>query len=101
TEHKRVEEELRKKNEELNASYEQLTATEEELRENYNELAKSQKLLSESETQYRNVVEDQTEFISRFLPGGTHVFVNEAYCRYFGLKRNEILGHRFRPKIPA
>ena len=101
TEHKRVEEELRKKNEELNASYEQLTATEEELRENYNELAKSQKLLSESETQYRNVVEDQTEFISRFLPDGTHVFVNEAYCRYFGMKRDEILGHRFQPRIPA
>ncbi len=101
TEHKRVEEELKKKNEELNASYEQLTATEEELRENYNELAKSQNLLSESETQYRNVVEDQTEFISRFLPDGTHVFVNDAYCRYFGLKRSEILGHRFQPRIPA
>ena len=52
------------------------------------------------EQRYRNVVEDQTEFISRFLPDGTHVFVNEAYCRYFGLKREEILGHTFRPKIP-
>jgi PAS domain S-box-containing protein len=57
--------------------------------------------LKDSEERYRNVVEDQTEFISRFLPDGTHVFVNEAYCRYFGLKRDEILGHRFRPKIPA
>ena len=56
--------------------------------------------LRESEQRYRNVIEDQTEFISRFLPDGTHVFVNEAYCRYFGLKREEILGHRFRPKIP-
>ena len=36
--------------------------------------------LRESERRYRNVVEDQTEFISRFLPDGTHVFVNEAYC---------------------
>jgi PAS domain S-box-containing protein len=57
--------------------------------------------IRESEQRYRNVVEDQTEFISRFLPDGTHVFVNEAYCRYFGLKREEIIGHRFRPKIPA
>ena len=59
--------------------------------------------LKENEERYRRVVEDQTEFISRFLPDGTHVFVNEAYCRYFGLKRDEILGHRFRrrslPKI--
>ncbi|WP_052292278.1 hybrid sensor histidine kinase/response regulator [Methanosphaerula palustris] len=56
--------------------------------------------LRESEERYRNVVEDQTEFISRFLPDGTHVFVNEAYCGYFGMKRDEILGHRFRPNIP-
>jgi PAS domain S-box-containing protein len=57
--------------------------------------------LKKSEEQYRNVVEDQTEFISRFLPDGTHVFVNEAYCRYFGFQRDEILGHPFRPEIPA
>jgi len=56
--------------------------------------------LAASEERYRNIVEDQTEFISRFLPDGTHVFVNEAYCRYFGLIREGILGHRFRPKIP-
>jgi PAS domain S-box-containing protein len=61
----------------------------------------AEEALRESEQRYRNVVEDQTEFISRFLPDGTHVFVNEAYCRYFGLKRDEILGHRFRPNIPA
>jgi PAS domain S-box-containing protein len=46
------------------------------------------------------VVEDQTEFICRFLPDGTHVFVNDAYCRYFGLNREEIVGHRFRPTVP-
>ncbi|MEN6343051.1 MAG: PAS domain S-box protein [Methanospirillum sp.] len=57
--------------------------------------------LCESEERYRNVVEDQTEFVCRFRPDGTHVFVNDAYCRYFGVKRDEILGHRFRPKIPA
>ncbi len=55
--------------------------------------------LAGSEERYRNVVEDQTEFISRFLPDGTHIFVNEAYCRYFGLVREEILGHRFRPDV--
>jgi PAS domain S-box-containing protein len=62
---------------------------------------KVEEALTDSEERYRIVVEDQTEFITRFLPDGTHVFVNEAYCRYFGLKRNEILGHRFRPRIPA
>ncbi len=62
---------------------------------------KMEAALLESEEKYRNVVEDQTEMISRFLPDGTHVFVNEAYCRYFGMKRDEILMHRFRPKIPV
>lgn len=57
--------------------------------------------LKDGEERYRNVVEDQTEFISRFLPDGTHVFVNDAYCRYFGLNREDIVGHRFRPTIPA
>ena len=57
--------------------------------------------IRESEQRYRNVVEDQIELISRFLPDSTHVFVNEAYCRYFGLKRDDVLGKRFRPNIPA
>jgi len=57
--------------------------------------------LAESEQRYRNVVEDQTEFISRFLPDGTHVFVNDAYCRYFGFTREEVIGHRFKPVIPG
>jgi PAS domain S-box-containing protein len=57
--------------------------------------------LEESEHRYRNVVETQTEFISRFLPDGTHIFVNDAYCRYFGKLREEIIGHRFIPTFPA
>ena len=57
--------------------------------------------LRESEKRYRNVVEDQTEFICRFRPDGTHVFANEAYCRYFHKKREEIVGKRFLPPVPA
>ena len=45
--------------------------------------------LSESETRYRSVVEDQTEFIVRWLPDGKRTFVNEAYCRYFGVTPEE------------
>jgi len=60
----------------------------------------AEKALLDSETRYRNVVEDQTEFISRFLPNFTHVFVNEAYCRYFQKTRDEIIGNKFTPDIP-
>jgi len=59
----------------------------------------AEKALRDSEERYRNVVEDQTEFICRFLPDGRHVFVNEAYCRYFGLNRNKIIGSKFRPRM--
>jgi len=100
TDMKTAELELNRRNEELFAAYEQIAATEEELRSNYDELAKNQELLQKTEERYRNVVEDQTEFISRFLPDGTHVFVNEAYCRYFGKSREDIIGHIFRPDIP-
>ncbi len=101
TERMEAELNLKSMNEELEAAYEQLTATEEELRQNYDELAKSQLELRMIEDRYRNIVEDQTEFICRFRPDGTHIFVNEAYCRYFGVTREEILGHRFRPNIPV
>ncbi|MCX6698555.1 MAG: PAS domain S-box protein, partial [Methanomicrobiales archaeon] len=59
--------------------------------------------LVESEKRFQHVVdvvEDQTEFICRFLPDGTHVFVNDAYCRYFGMARESVIGSRFRPRMP-
>lgn len=60
-----------------------------------------EKALQESEARYKNIVEDQTEFISRFRPDGTHVFVNGAYARYFGKTREELIGHPFIPDIPG
>ena len=46
------------------------------------------------------ILEDQTEFICRFLPDGTHIFVNDAYCRYFALSEDKVLDHIFFPIIP-
>jgi PAS domain S-box-containing protein len=56
--------------------------------------------LKQSEERYRNIVEDQTESISRFLPDGTHLFVNEAFLRYFQKVKDEVIGHVFIPEIP-
>lgn len=53
-----------------------------------------------SEARYRAIVEDQTELICRFLPDGTLTFVNEAYCRYFDKRREDLIGHSFIPMIP-
>jgi PAS domain S-box-containing protein len=63
------------------------------------ERRKAVRALRESEDRYKAVVESQTELITRFLPDGTHIFVNEAYCRYFQKTSKEILGTRFHPVI--
>ncbi len=51
------------------------------------------------EARYRSIVEDQTEFIVRWLPDGTRTFVNESYCRYFGISRDKVIGTSFFPLI--
>jgi len=56
--------------------------------------------LEESEERYRTVVEDQTEMICWFDPGGVILFANDAFCRQFGVPREEMVGRRFVPSIP-
>lgn len=55
--------------------------------------------LRRSERLYRAIVEDQTEFICRFLPNGVLTFVNEVYCRYLDRKPQELIGYNFMPLI--
>lgn len=58
--------------------------------------------LRESENRFRAIVEDQTELIGRSLPHvHTQTFVNEAYCRYFGKTREELIGSCFMDHIPS
>jgi len=56
--------------------------------------------LRESEQRYRAVVDMQTELVCRFRPDTTLTFVNEAYCRYFGKTREELLNTSFLSLIP-
>ncbi|RLA89603.1 MAG: hypothetical protein DRG58_04695 [Deltaproteobacteria bacterium] len=55
--------------------------------------------LRKSVARYRAIVEDQTDLICRSLADGRLTFVNEAYCRYFGKKREELIGSKFFPLI--
>ena len=50
-----------------------------------------EKALRRSEELYRRVVEDQAEFVCRYLPNGTLTFVNKAFCRYFGKTEKELI----------
>jgi PAS domain S-box-containing protein len=59
-----------------------------------------EKTIKDSEERYRAIVNDQTELICRFLPDGTLTFVNDAYCRYFSKKRDELVGSTFWTLIP-
>lgn len=52
---------------------------------------RAQIALTESEERYRSVVEAQTEFVLRMTPDGKLTFVNDAYCRYHGRSRQELL----------
>lgn len=56
--------------------------------------------LSASEIRYRAIVESTTDLICRFLPDTTLTFVNQAYCRYFGKNRDQLVGTRFLALIP-
>ncbi len=56
--------------------------------------------LSKSKEQLRDVIENQTEMIVRFLPDGTLTFVNEAYRRCFGGSSQELLGESFMSFLP-
>ena len=48
--------------------------------------------LRQSEERYRAVVDSQTELVCRFTPDTTLTFVNEAYCRFLGKRRDVLLG---------
>jgi PAS domain S-box-containing protein len=54
----------------------------------------------DSEKRYRAVVEDQDDLICRFKPDGTLVFVNEAYCRFYGQPRGFLVGSSFFGPLP-
>ncbi len=41
--------------------------------------------LRRSEERFRRIVEDQTDFIVRWTPGGRRTFVNRAYCDFYGV----------------
>ncbi|WP_421659011.1 PAS domain S-box protein [Leptothermofonsia sp. ETS-13] len=56
--------------------------------------------LRQSEARYRAIVEDQVDMICRYLPGGVLTFVNDAYCRYHQMTREELLGRSFLPLLP-
>ncbi|MCC7300461.1 MAG: PAS domain S-box protein, partial [Verrucomicrobia bacterium] len=52
--------------------------------------------LKESEMRYRGLIEAQSNFIIRIDPEGLFTFVNEAFCRFIGRARGELIGNDYR-----
>ena len=59
-----------------------------------------ERTLLQTEDRYRHVVEAQIDLICHYAPDTTLTFVNDTYCRYFGRKREELIGRRFIELIP-
>ncbi len=70
----------------------QLTETNRRLTEEIETRKLAQEALRASEERYRAVVDNQTELICRFSPDYRLTFVNDAYCRYFEAKSEDLIG---------
>ena len=60
----------------------------------------TEEALRTSEQRYRDIVRHQPDFVCRFSPDTTLTFVNDAYARYFGRSREELVGHSFLSLVP-
>ena len=60
---------------------------------------RSERALKESEMRYRGLVETQNSLILRMDTEGRLTFVNEAFCRFMGRSRGELIGGLFHPFV--
>ncbi|MBK5260177.1 MAG: PAS domain S-box protein [Thermoanaerobaculia bacterium] len=67
--------------------------------ENVTSRVLADQVLRESEAAHRDLVEAQSDMIVRGKIDGTRLFVNEAYCRFMGRSREELLRESFLPVI--
>lgn len=103
THYKRLETVQHQAHSELNRRYEDQTTvlekTNQMLRYELNQRQKIESELRISEKQYRAIVEEQTELICRINTSGDLTFVNEGFCRYFGVEKESLLGKRYHPEL--
>jgi two-component system, sensor histidine kinase and response regulator len=55
--------------------------------------------IRENETRYRDLLDNQADVIVRRDAEGRLTFVNQAFCRVFGLERSAMLGQPFSPHV--
>lgn len=60
----------------------------------------AEEALRKSQMLYQAIVEDQTELVCRFSPDTRLTFINDAFARFFGRGKEELLGMRFLDLVP-
>ncbi len=55
--------------------------------------------LTDNETRYRNLLDAQADIITRVDAAGRLTFANRAFCRTFGVERQQVLGTPFEPEV--
>ena len=61
---------------------------------------RADRALHESESLYRSIIENHSDLICRFLPGGKIRFVNDAFVNVIGNGKREAIGNNFISLIP-
>ncbi|MEG6550622.1 PAS domain S-box protein [Desulfocurvibacter africanus] len=61
---------------------------------------RAEEALRKSQMLYQAIVEDQTELVCRFTPDTRLTFINDAFARFFGCAKDELLGMRFLDLVP-
>jgi PAS domain S-box-containing protein len=57
--------------------------------------------LLRSKERYKALVEQQTEMITRWKPDGSFTYVNDVFCRFFGKRKEELIGKKYIPQMPV
>lgn len=59
----------------------------------------AEQALAHERNRYAGILGAQTELICRFEPDGRLTFVNEAFCRFFGVQAEAVVGHTWAPMV--
>ncbi len=64
------------------------------------EILSTQKLLQESESRYRAMVQEQSDLVLRWNKDLSITFVNRSFCNFFGKTSDELIGANWISKFP-
>jgi PAS domain-containing protein len=80
----------------LDAEFERFMLIGERLERGLEALKDIQWEIRENEARYRDLLDNQADVILRRDADGRLTFVNQAFCRVFGLERSDVLGQALR-----